>query len=260
VRSPIDGADRPLNRGLVSWPVARATARERGLAPLTIAVALMLMLSGLLRSTADAWGAEAFSGFAAFWFFLLVLLLGAGLLADEVESGHAQLVLLRPLTRAAWVSGRLAGAAFVLCAAGSAGWLTSLLASFTRGAFSELPGRLLVLPLALLPALGWLATLVAIGAGARGWANAGILLAARLGWGVLHFALPAAFPELNLSPLLDTINRHFGPQEILMVARQVQYAERFEPSGVLWDLFWFFAAWLAAVRVFNLRELARRRA
>ena len=245
---------------LVSWPVARATARERGLAPLTLAITGVLVVLGLFRSTADTWGAEAFSGFASFWFFLLLLLLGAGLIADEVESGHAQLVLLRPLTRAAWLGGRLAGVCLVLCAAGTAGWLVSLVASFTRGAWSELPGRLVVLPLALLPALGWLATLAAIGAGARGWTNAGILLAARLGFGLLHFALPVAFPKLNLSPALDAIGRHFGPQDILLVARQLQYGERFEPSGVLWDLFWFFAAWLVAVRVFNLRELARRRA
>ena len=246
--------------GLFSWPVARATARERGLSPLTLGITAVLVLLGLFRSTADTWGAEAFSGFAAFWFFLLILLLGAGLVSEEVESGHAQLVLLRPVTRASWLGGRLAGAAFVLCAAGTAGWLVSLVASFTRGAWSELPGRLLVLPLALLPALGWLATLAAIGAGARGWTNAGLLLAARLGFGLLHFALPVAFPKLELSPLLDALGRHFGPQEILMVARQFQYGERFEPSSVLWDLFWLFGAWLVAVRIFNLRELARRRA
>lgn len=245
---------------IISWPVARATARERGLSPLSLSIAGVLVLLGLLRSSADAWGAEAFSGFSSFWFFLLTLLLGAGLLADEVESGHAQLVLLRPLTRAQWLGGRFAGAALVLCAAGSLGWLASLVASFTRGAFGELPGRLLVLPLALLPALGWLATLVAIGALARGWTNAGILLAARAGWSLLHLAAPMAFPKLGLAPLLDTIGRHFGPQEVLMVARQVQYGERFEPSGVLWDLFWLFAAWLVAVRLFNLCELARRRA
>ena len=246
--------------GLISWPVARATLRERGLAPLTLGITFVLVILGLFRSTADTWGAEAFSGFASFWFFLLILLLGAGLVADEVESGHAQLVLLRPLTRAQWLGGRLAGAALVLCAAGTAGWLVSLVAAFTRGAFDELPGRLLVLPLALLPALGWLATLAAIGAGARGWTNAGILLAARLGFGFLHFGLPVAFPKLGLSPLLDSVSRHFGPQDVLLAARQFQYGERFEPSGVLWDLFWFFAAWLVAVRVFNLRELARRRA
>jgi ABC-type transport system involved in multi-copper enzyme maturation permease subunit len=244
----------------ISWPVARATARERGLSPLTLSISAVLMLLGLFRGSADSWGAEAFSGFASFWFFLLMLVLGAGLLADEVESGHAQLVLLRPLTRAQWVSGRLAGAAFVLCVAGTAGWLVSLLAAFSRGAWEELPGRLLVLPLALLPALGWLATLVAIGALAKGWSNAGFLLAARLGWGLLHLALPVALPKLQLQPLLDTISHHFGPQDVLMLARQAQYGERFEPSGALWDLFWFFGAWLVAVRLFNLRELARRRA
>ena len=244
---------------LVSWPVARATLRERGLSPLTLSITGVLALLGLFRSTVDTWGAEAFSGFASLWFLLLILALGAGLLADEVESGHAQLVLLRPLTRAQWVGGRLAGAALVLCGAATLGWLTSLLAAFTRGAWGELPGRLLVLPLALLPALGWLATLAAIGAVTRGWSNAGFLVAARAGWGFLHLALPLALPKLQLQPLLDAVGRHFGPQDVLMLARQVQYGERFEPSGALWDLFWLFGAWLVAVRLFNLRELARRR-
>jgi hypothetical protein len=253
---------RPLDatRWGISWPVARATARERGLSPLTLSISIVLVLLGLFRSSADSWGAEAFSGFASFWFFLLVLVLGAGLLADEVESGHAQLVLLRPLTRAQWVGGRLAGAAYVLCTAGTAAWLVSLFAAFSRGAWGELPGRLLVLPLALLPALGWLATLVAIGALARGWSNAGFLIAARAGWGIAHLALPLALPKLQLQPLLDSVSRHYGPQDVLMLARQVQYGERFEPSGALWDLFWLFGAWLVAVRLFNLRELARRRA
>jgi len=248
-----------LSSDLFSWPVARATARERGLAPVTIGIAAVLVLIGLLRSSADTWGAEAFSGFGALWFFLLTLFLGGGLLADEVESGHAQLVLLRPITRAQWVGGRLVGAAIVLCIAGTAGWASSIAASVARGGAGELPGRLLVLPLALLPALGWLATLTAIGAATRGWTNSGLLIAVRIGWAIAAFGLPLAFPKLGLQPVLEVIGRHFGPQDALMLARQAQYHERFEPSVVFWDLAWLFAAWLVAVRVFNLRELARRR-
>jgi hypothetical protein len=189
-----------------------------------------------------------------------VLFLGGGLLADEVESGHAQLVLLRPITRAQWLGGRLLGAGLVLCAAGTAGWASSVVAAIARGGAGELPGRVLVLPLALLPALGWLATLAAIGAATRGWTNSGILIALRIGWALAALGLPLAFPKLGLQPLIDLIGHHFGPQDALMVARQVQYHQRFEPSVVFWDLAWLFAAWLAAVRVFNLRELARRRA
>ncbi|MFN2549308.1 MAG: ABC transporter permease subunit [Myxococcales bacterium] len=245
---------------LCSWPVARATARERGLAPVTLGIALVLVLIGMLRGSADTWGAEAFSGFGSFWFFLLALFLGGGLLADEVESGHAQLVLLRPITRAQWVGGRLVGAALVLCIAGGAGWASSVVASLMRGGAGELAGRLLVLPLALLPALGWLATLAAIGAFTRGWTNSGLLVAVRIGWALAAFGLPLAFPKLGLQPLIDVIGRHFGPQDALMLARQVQYHERFEPSVIFWDLAWLFAAWVVSVRLFNLRELARRRA
>jgi len=245
---------------MISWPVARATARERGLSPLALVIIAVLLLLGMVRSSGDAWGAEAFSGFGAAWFFLLTLLLGAGLLSDEVESGHAQLVLLRPLTRAQYVGGRFLGAAFVLCAGGTAAWAASFVAALLRGATSEILGRILILPLALLPAVGWLATLAAVGAVARGWTNAGIVIAARLGWFFLRLGLPFAAPKLGLGPLLQQIDRYFGPQEALQIARQAQYRERFEPSPALWDLLWIFAAWLVAVRLFNLRELARRRA
>src|SRR5207247_1256269 len=43
---------------LISWPVARAAARERGLNPLNLGIAAVLVLLGLFRSTADQWGAE----------------------------------------------------------------------------------------------------------------------------------------------------------------------------------------------------------
>ena len=245
---------------LASWPVARATVRERGLAPLTLVIAAVLLLLGMVRGAADQWGAEAFSGFSGVWFFLLTLLLGAGLLSEEVESGHAQLVLLRPLTRAQWLGGRFLGAAFVLCAGGAVGWAASLVAALLRGATDEIGGRLLILPLALLPALGWLAALTAIGAVARGWTNAGILVAARLGWFFLRLSLPFALPRWGLAPWLEAIDHYFGPQEALALARQVHYHERLMPSTALWDLLFIAAAWLIAVRLFNLRELARRRA
>src|SRR5206468_6504128 len=54
----------PILNDLISWPVARATARERGLNPLNLGIAAVLVLLGLFRSTADSWGAAAFSGFA----------------------------------------------------------------------------------------------------------------------------------------------------------------------------------------------------
>lgn len=245
---------------LFSWPVARATLRERGLAPLTLVIAFVLVLLGMVRGVADQWGAEAFSGFGGIWFFLLTLLLGAGLLSEEVESGHAQLVLLRPLTRAQWLGGRFLGAALVLCAGGALGWVSSLVATLLRGSTGELGARLLVLPLALLPALGWLAALLAIGAVARGWTNAGILIAARLGWVMLKFSLPFVLPKWGLAPVLEAIDHYYGPQETLMLARQVHYGERLMLSPALWDLLFIAAACLVAVRLFNLRELARRRA
>ncbi|HZC79364.1 MAG TPA: hypothetical protein VE258_16535 [Ktedonobacterales bacterium] len=257
-KSPPIGTPWGVN-SLFSWPVARATARERGLSPLALIIGAVLVLLGLTRGAPDQSGADAFGGFGGAWFFLLTLLLGAGLLSDEVESGHAQLVLLRPLTRAQWVGGRFLGAALVLCAGGGLAWTASLAGAILRGTTDGLLARLFVLPLALLPALGWLAALLAIGAVVRGWTNAGLLIAARAGWLFLRFTLPLALPKWGLSPWLDAIDHYYGPQDALGLLQQARYGQRLELSTALWDVFFIFTAWLLAVRLFNLRELARRR-
>jgi ABC-type transport system involved in multi-copper enzyme maturation permease subunit len=240
--------------------VAIATFRERGRSPLALIIFAVLILLGLTRGSGELSGAAAFGGFGGIWFFLLAALCGAGLISDEVESGHAQLTLLRPLTRAQWVGGRFAGAALVVCAGGAALWASSFASSIARGATSDLLSRLAVLPLALLPGLGWLATLAALGAVFRGWMNAGILVAARLGWPMLRFTLPLALPKWGLSPWLDAIDRYYGPQDALGILQQAHSGYRVSFTPALWDVFWLLAAWLLAVRLFNLRELARRRA
>jgi hypothetical protein len=246
--------------GLVSWPIAWATARERGLAPFTLLCLAAIFLLGWIRNTADAFGAEAFSNVSSIWFFLLVLSLGGGLLSDEVDSGHAQLVLLRPITRAQWVAGRLVGAVLVLCLGGFLGWATNLLAAVAfRGGAGEIPARLLVLPLGLLPALGWLATATALSAFIRGWSNSGILLGARAAWLATRYGAPVAFPQLGLTPMLEAMDPYVGPQKLFDIVDQVRSGGPVVVSPALWDVFWFFAAWTAAVWLFNRRELARRR-
>jgi hypothetical protein len=232
---------------VTSWVIARATALERGLAPLVLVIAAGLALVACGMSSADAWAGLPFEA--------LTLLLGAGLLSDEIESGHAQLVLLRPLTRAQWVGGRFLGAAFVIAAAALLASLCGAGAAAVRGAWPEVPQRLLVLPLTLLPALAWLATLVAVGAVARGWTNAGIVIVAWVGWKVAKFTVPLAFRKPELQPVLDAVDHFVGPQELLAIPAGMSLLER-----AAWDAFWLFGAWTLAVRLFNLRELARRRA
>jgi ABC-type transport system involved in multi-copper enzyme maturation permease subunit len=238
-----------MNR-LLSWPIARQTARERGLAPAPIGIALVLVLLAVATRPVSPGGWSG--GASGFWLALLALVLGAGLLSSEVESGHAQLVLLRPITRAQWVGGRLVGAALVLCLAGAIAWAASLVAAVARGAFDASPPWFALLPVALLPHLGWLATLCAISAVTRGWTNAALLLALRFGWFFARSALPLALPQWNLGPWLLVADRYFGPQE-------PADAEGIVPSLLTWDALWLAAAWLAAVLLFNRRELARRR-
>lgn len=245
---------------LVSWPIARATVRERATAPFTLVCFAVIVLLGFVHNQADAWGAEAFSNVAAIWFFLLVLALSAGLLSSEVESGHAQLVLLRPITRAAWVSARLTGAAFLLCLGGVAGWAVNVAAAIARKEPLELLPRLLVLPLAILPALAWLATATALSAVLRGLGNAVVLLGARAVWAVTLFGTPVLFPKLPVGRALSALDPYVGPQKLFAMVDQVRAGDQVVFSPALWDLFWLLAAWTCAVWLFNRRELARRRA
>jgi hypothetical protein len=117
---------------------------------------------------------------------------------------------------------------------------------------SPLGLRFALLPLTLLPHLGWLATLVALSGVFGGWTGAAVLVAARFGWFVLRGALPAALPRWDLAPWLAALDPFFGPQDAF-VAGAVRW------DAVAWDVLWALLAWLAAVMLFNRRELARRR-
>jgi ABC-type transport system involved in multi-copper enzyme maturation permease subunit len=226
---------------MISWPVARATFRERGRSALTLVLAAMLAVSAL-RSTPE----QAFQGFGQALLIVFTLLVGAGLLADEIESGHAQLVLLRPLTRADWYGGRFAGAALVLLGGLALAFACSAFWAITHGSFSA--AQLLVLPVAFLWSAAWLSVVVAVGAAARSWTNAGIVVASGIGWlmllGLIKFVSTVWFDRLVLA------GKYLGPQQPLPLSL-------YEP--VAYDLLWLVGAWLAGVLVLNRRELAKRR-
>ena len=244
--------------GLICWPIARATVRER-FTPLVAFWILVLVLLGLGRG-ATAEGAEAFTGGSSAWFALFVLILAGGLLSDELESGHAQLVLLRPITRAQWVSGRFMGAAIILGLGTTLAWAGSVAAAIARAGPGNplLPVRFLVLPLALLPALAWLATATALSVVVRGWGNVAILVAAKAAWLLVRYPLPPLVPQLGLGPIVTAIDPYVGPQDALILSDLWASGSTLTPSIPLWDLFWLFAAWTMAIWLFNRRELARR--
>lgn len=243
---------------LVSWPIARMTMRDRALRPFPILCFAIILFLGFVHDPQDVPGAEAFSNLAAVWFFLLVLSVGAGLLSEEVDSGHAQLLLLRPISRAQWVSGRFAGGALVVVAGALVGWSVNLAVAAMRTAPFEGRTRLLVLPLEVLPAVGWLATLTALSAVVRGIGNAVLVVLVKGGWTLCHFFAPFVFPSLHLEPVMAAIDPYVGPQDLRAVATNAGGGPALI-SPVLWDLFWVFAAWAAAIWLFNRRELARRR-
>ena len=237
---------------IFSWPIARATIRER-LNPGALICVGILVLLGLFRGGAAA-GAEAFSGGSAAWVAIFVLVLGGALISSEVDSGHAQLVLLKPITRGQWICGRFLGAALVLVAGAFLAWVGSVVAAVVRGGDLLLTIRLSVLPLVLLQALAWLATAVALSTVIRGWINVVVAVAVKTGWLLASNTLPAFYPKLL--PIVPAVDPYTGPQDALS---PFLLGTPWMPLAA-WNLFWMFAALTLAVFLFNRRELARRRA
>lgn len=235
-----------MTNPLVSWPVARATIRERGLTPGAIGFAILLLLVSIGVSSQNPIWRVLFSG----PYLIFTVLLGAGLISSEVESGHAQLVLLRPITRAQWVGGRFAGAAAVLTGVSLLCLVAGSIAALFRADFVSPAIPVLW---SWVPAIAWLATLLAIGSATSGWTNAGIAVAAYVGWNVARLILATTLQ--GWAQPLAIVDSYLGPQDLVKVPVGYTVLER-----TFWDLAWLCGCWLIAVRVFNLRELARRRA
>jgi len=240
---------------VISWPIARAAAREKLRSPGILAIGLCFAAAAALSGRAGA-PREAFGGFGIAFLLVLTLALGAGLLAGELESGHAQLVLLRPITRAAWVGGRLAGAGIALAAIVVAAWLAAAGGAALRGGEALSLSVFGVLPLAVLWGFAWLSVLAAIGAVLPGWTNSAALVLAGIAWATLRGTLPAALGHPEWAAWLAELTNYLGPQDPLQLA----FRPREGLGAALYDLSWVFFAWLVAVLLFNRRELARRRA
>jgi hypothetical protein len=265
------GYARRFTSGLVSWPVAFACARERlRQGPLWV-LGLLVAAQGLTVK-GEAAGAQLFGSLMGPLSLLLFsLFLGAGLVSEELESGHAQLVLLRPLTRAEWFGGRLAGAGMVLLAAMGLAWIFGLGTALREGAGVS-SALLLSLPLAFIWVFAWLATLAAVSVVARGWSNAGWMVIGFGGWGALYWftrmghGLFKAASAQKEAPVFDAlvaglkaIEPYVGPRSPGDLLAAVQMGAPADWSPLLYDLLWAAAAWLVGAVLVNRRELARRR-
>jgi hypothetical protein len=239
---------------MISWPVARAAALEKLRSPAILVIGLCLAAVAAASGRAGAPG-DAFSGFGIVFLLVLTLALGAGLLGSELDSGHAQLVLLRPITRAAWVGGRLAGAGIALAAVLAVAWVLALAGAGLRGGETLSLSTVAVLPLALLWGFAWLSVLTAIGAVLPGWTNAGAPVLAAMVWAMLRVTVPNALGHPEWVAAFAEASNYLGPQSPLQLA----FDPRKGLAAALYDLCWVFFAWLVAVLLFNRRELARRR-
>ena len=237
---------------MISWPVARAAALEKLRSPAVLAVGFCLLAAIFFGGSGPR---QAFSGPGIAFLVLLTLIVGAGILSDELDSGHAQLVLLRPLTRAAWVGGRLVGAGSALAAIVAAAWVAGLAGALLRGSQEAWVPALAILPLAVLWAFAWLSVLAAIGAVLPSWTNVAAAVLAVLAWAMLQGSLPVVLKRPELVETFAKVGKYLGPQDPLELATRPR--EGLGPA--VYDLCWIFSAWLVAVVLFNRRELARRR-
>jgi len=242
--------------GLVSLPVARATFRERAVGLLPIAFTALAALGAFSNIAQKGQGGSTYEGFTRLFVMVLTMVLGAGLIADEVESGHAQLVMLRPVTRAEWFGGRFAGAGLVLLASLSISWLAGLL-GFLRGGKPDLAWAA-SLPLMAVDALGWLAILAALSVILRRSQNIGLLIVIGLTYFFASVTLPLVMGKVGWLEKMRDAGRYLGPMDLADLIKGAPGA-RLDFAPLFYDLFWLFGAWLVGVLLFNQRELARRR-
>jgi len=239
---------------IVSWPVALATLKSRLRSAGPWIVGVVFAATAALPFGTQGSGAESFTGPSGIWFVVLTFTLGTALLSEEIESGHAQLVLLRPLTRAGWFGGRLAGACGALALFCVLAWLASFAGAASRGYAFE-ARRFAALPLAILWGSAWLSVLACLSAFLPGWMNGGALALAILGW-TLFLGLAGGLRPQWL-PTLQAVTKLLGPQDPLVLLDEAAPRRDFGPA--LYDLVWLFGPWVAGVAIFNRRELARRR-
>jgi ABC-type transport system involved in multi-copper enzyme maturation permease subunit len=244
-----------MTGGLVSLPVLRATFRERALGGLSVAFVVLAALGNFAKSAQAGHGA-AFADFPRFFIIALTLVLGAGLISDEIDSGHAQLVMLRPVTRAEWFGGRLAGAALVLLGGVAVAWLAGLLGLLRTGGPDLV--WLLSLPAAWIEAAAWLAVLAMLSVVFRRSLNVGVLLLLAMAYVFLSFTLPLMLRKVELLARMKELASYLGPMTLGDIPASLNGPRRnFAP--LFYDLLWLFGSWLAGVALLNKRELARRR-
>ena len=242
--------------GLVSLPVARTTFRERAMALMPIAFTGLTAMGAGSNTAQSGYGGDTFTGFARLFMIGLTMVLGAGLIADEIEGGHAQLVMLRPLTRAEWFGGRFAGAAATLLCGLAIAWLAGLI-GFLKGGRPDL-AWVLSLPLASIEALGWLAVLAALSVVLRRSQNVGMLLVLALTYFFATLTLPLVLGKVLWIDQMKSLGKYLGPTELADLLRGLSGARR-STAPLFYDLLWLFGAWLVGVVLLNRRELARRR-
>jgi len=240
---------------LICWPVARATFRTRLRSPGPWLVGFLFTVAGAVRGSRHGAGIETFSGPGTIWFIVLTFALGAAILSDEIESGHAQLVLLRPITRAAWYGGRLAGGCLAMGLFCVIAWLATFSAAVARGDGFD-PMRFASLVLALVWGCAWLSVLTCLGAFLPRWTNAGALGLIILAW-ILLFGIVATLRPA-WAGVVETVTRLLGPQDPMIFAEPTKPGRDLGPA--LYDLVWIFVPWVVGVAILNRRELARRRA
>lgn len=244
--------------GMLSMPVARATLREKGRGFLSVGVGALFVLSAVSNAAQNRLADEAFSGFAHLFLIVFTMSLGAGLIADEIESGHAQLVLLRPLTRAEWFGGRLAGATAVLWATILTAWLGGGIGALVKGGALTLSWAV-TLPLTLIEGLAWMAVLAALSVLFTKWMNVGFVILVTLVYFFASFSVPMVLGKPQLMDTMRTIGHYLGPQGLDDVMRTVRIGQRPLVASVFYDLVWVFGPWLLGALFLNRRELARRR-
>lgn len=203
-----------------------------------------------------AWGAKAPNPFAPASAIgvLIAIILTAGIIGDEIESGHLQIIAVKPVARSVYLLGRAAGA-----------WFANVVVLGLAFAVAiAVPGgvsvrtAILACALEVLRGAGWIAATTALSVVVpRSW-NAPAVAIGLVAWQILAMGMQAAFGP-GAAARMDSASDLLTPPDFSILVSDLAARESAAWSDLSYGVFYAAAALLVGVLLLRRREIASRR-
>lgn len=216
---------------------------------------IALVLYPLAAGIAAATGRFDPIGESRSFMTFLVLLLTAGIVGDDIDTGHLQLITTKPISRASYLLGRAAGALVAI----SVPLVLGGVAAAAIPGDAPTQGVALACALELLRIAGWVAAMTSLSVVVpRSW-NALVALVALIAWQfvgfLVQFALGAAW-----TARLDVASDRLTPPDFSPLVADLVDHQAVAWSEVAYGVFYVAAALCLGAILLGRREIAARRA